>query len=150
MEEKKAAPPDRAGGFSGGFEGEAYSTVDYQNANNTCKVSGRTMAALKYEREHVIPAQWAITTGKVLDTISAKDLMTPDRGRGLACGDPGLHFDAIERCNKVPSWARSGPRTRALNSCISMTSCCLASMVREFQNEDGTLDVEAYQAAIGS
>lgn len=148
VEEKKAAALI-AGGFSGGFEGEAYSTVDYQNANNTCKVSDRTMAALKYEREHVIQLR-AITTGKVLDTISAKDLMTQIADAAWQCGDPGLHFDAIERCNKVPSLGKiwtSNPCSEFVH--IDDTSCNLASMnLREFQNEDGTLDVEAYQAAI--
>ena len=100
-EEKKAAALI-AGGFSGGFEGEAYSTVDYQNANNTCKVSDRTMAALKYGREHEIQLR-AITTGKVLGTLPAKDLMEQIADAAWQCGDPGLHFDSIERANKVPS-----------------------------------------------
>ena len=100
-EERKAAALI-AGGFSGGFEGEAYSTVDYQNANNTCKVSDRTMAALKYGREHEIQLR-AITTGKVLGTLPAKDLMEQIADAAWQCGDPGLHFDSIERANKVPS-----------------------------------------------
>ncbi len=100
-EEKKAAALI-AGGFSGGFEGEAYSSVDYQNANNTCKVSDRTMAALKYGREHTILLT-ARTTGEVLGTLPAKDLMEQIADAAWQCGDPGLHFDSIERCNKVPS-----------------------------------------------
>ena len=115
-EEKKAAALI-AGGFSGGFEGEAYSTVDYQNANNTCKVSDRTMAALKYGREHEIQLR-AITTGKVLGTLPAKDLMEQIADAAWQCGDPGLHFDSIERCNKVPSLGKIWTS----NPCRSVTS----------------------------
>ncbi len=147
-EEKKAAALI-AGGFSGGFEGEAYSSVDYQNANNTCKVSDRTMAALKYGREHTILLT-ARTTGEVLGTLPAKDLMTQIADAAWQCGDPGLHFDSIERCNKVPSLGKiwtSNPCSEFVH--IDDTSCNLASLnLREFQNEDGTLDIEAYQAAI--
>ena len=147
-EEKKAAALI-AGGFSGGFEGEAYSSVDYQNANNTCKVSDRTMAALKYGREHTILLT-ARTTGEVLGTLPAKDLMEQIADAAWQCGDPGLHFDSIERCNKVPSLGKiwtSNPCSEFVH--IDDTSCNLASLnLREFQNEDGTLDIEAYQAAI--
>ena len=96
-------------GFDGRFNvpGGAYDSIQYQNANHSVRVSDAFMKSV------VTGGTWqtrAVTTGKVMDTLPARDLMREIASAAHVCGDPGLQYDTtINRWNPVKN---SGPHQR--------------------------------------
>jgi len=106
---------------------EAYSTVDYQNANNSIVITDKFMKAVEED------ANWNLinrTDGRVAKTIKAKDLFRKIAKTAHSTGDPGLLFyDKINADNPVPSLGN----IESTNPCgeytnIPNSSCNLASM----------------------
>ena len=99
-EEKKAWSLIDAG-YNGGFNvpGGAYDSVYFQNANHSVRVTDDFMRAALDDR------QWqtrAVTTGEVVDTFRAKDLLKEISEAAHVCGDPGMQYDTtINRWNPV-------------------------------------------------
>ena len=145
-EEKKAWALIDAG-YDGSFTGVAYGSVFFQNSNNSVRVTDDFMRAVLDD------AEWrtkSVTTGAVMDTYKARDLM-----RGIAegtwvCGDPGMQFDTT-----VNEWhtCPETDRINASNPCseymfLDDSACNLASInLMKFVKEDGELDVAAFKAA---
>ncbi len=152
--ESKAAEERKAwtligGGYNGSFDGEAYSSVFFQNANHSVRVTNEFMRAVEEDWEWHTRAVTDPT--KVLGTYRAKDLMRKIAEAAHQCGDPGLQFDStINEWNTCPN---SG-RINASNPCsefmfLDNSACNLASMnLRKFQMEDGELDIEAFTRAV--
>ena len=147
VEEERKAWTLIEGGYDPSFNGPAYSSIFFQNSNNSVRVKDDFMKAVEED------AEWhtfAITTGQIMDTYKARDLMRMMADAAWACGDPGLQYDTT-----VNNWHTSPntDRINASNPCseymfLDNTSCNLASInLMKFLDERGEFDVEAYREA---
>jgi len=146
-EEKKAWTLIQAG-YDGSLNGEAYSSVFFQNSNNSVRVTDEFMKAVESD------GQWqtrAVTTGEPVATHRAGDLMQMICEAAWLCGDPGLQFHTT-----VNSWhtcPNSGP-IRASNPCsefmfLDDSACNLASLnLMKFVDEKDEFDTDAFRAAV--
>jgi ribonucleoside-diphosphate reductase alpha chain len=147
-EEKKAWALIDAG-YNGGFNvpGGAYDSVYFQNANHSVRVTDEFMRAALDDR----PWQTrAVTTGAVVDTFKAKQLLEEIAGAAHVCGDPGMQYDTtINRWNPV----KASGRINSSNPCseymfLDDTACNLASLnLMRFVDEAGSFDVAAFRRA---
>ena len=90
VEEEKKAWALIDAGYDGSFTGPAYASVFFQNSNNSVRVTDEFMRAVLDDK----PWQTrSITTGEVMDTYKARDLMHDIAEATHVCGDPGMQFD---------------------------------------------------------
>lgn len=145
-EEKKVAALVAAG-FSSDFNGEAYSTVTAQNANNSVRVTDEFMEAVEKD------GQWQTinrTDGKVAGTYQARELWDMICHSAWQCADPGLQFDTT-----INNWhtCSNTDRINASNPCseymfLDDSACNLASInLMKFIDEDGSFDIVGYRHA---
>jgi ribonucleoside-diphosphate reductase alpha chain len=153
-EEKKAWALIEAG-YNVGFNvtGGAYDSVQFQNANNSVRVSDDFMRAVDGDKKWETKA---VVDGRVIDTYQARDLWREIAEATWICGDPGLQFDTtIQDWNVVPNTGR----INATNPCsefvfLDDTACNLLSLnLMKFQSQEtnepsGTFDVEQFKRAI--
>lgn len=146
-EEEKAKALIEAG-YDGSIYGEAYRSVFFQNANHSVRVSDAFMEAVEKDLE------WhtkAVTTGKIIDTYKARDILKRISYGTWFCGDPGLQFD--DTINRWHTCKNSG-RINASNPCseymfLDNSSCNLASLnLLKFLREDNTFDLESFKKAV--
>ena len=147
VEEEKKAWALIDAGYDGSFTGPAYSSVFFQNSNNSVRVTDEFMRAVLDDGE------WhtkAVLTGEVMDTYKARDLMRQIAEATWICGDPGMQFDTtVNDWHTCPNTAR----INASNPCseymfLDDSACNLASInLMKFVREDGELDVKAFDAA---
>jgi ribonucleoside-diphosphate reductase alpha chain len=146
-EEDKALALVRAG-YDGSFDGEAYASVFFQNANHSVRVSDEFMRAVEAD------APWglrAVTDGRVLVELPARDLWRQICTAAHRCGDPGLQFhDTVNRMHTCPAHGS----INASNPCsefmfLDESACNLASLnLLKFQRADGVFDLERFQRAV--
>ncbi len=146
-EEKKAwALIDQ--GYDGSFGGDAYSSVMFQNANLSVRLTDEFMKAVENDGE------WhtrTVTTGEVVETHSATDLMNLIAEGTHLCGDPGVQYDTT--INRWNTCINSG-RINASNPCseymfLDNSACNLASLnVMKFMDAEGNLDVARFSSAV--
>jgi len=146
-EERKARDLMRLG-YDGSIDGEAYSSVFFQNANNSVRVTDDFMHAVVEDREWTTHA---VTTGEPVGKHRARDLMGKISAAAWECGDPGLQYDTtINRWHTCPN---SG-RINASNPCseymfLDDTACNLASLnLMKFRTQEGNFDVEGFGHAV--
>ena len=147
VEEEKKAWALIDAGYDGSFTGTAYSSVFFQNSNNSVRASDEFMRAVLDD------GLWqtrAVTTGEVMDTYRARDLMRLIAEGTWVCGDPGMQFDTtVNEWHTCPNTAR----INASNPCseymfLDDSACNLASInLMKFVGADGEFDVEAFRAA---
>ncbi len=148
VEEERKAWALIDAGYDGSFSGTAYSSVYFQNGNNSVRVSDEFMQAVVEDKE------WqthAVTTGEVMDTYRARDLMDMIAESAHVCGDPGMQYDTT-----INDWhtCKNTDRIHASNPCsefmfLNNTSCNLASLnLMKFRDESGEFDIEAFQHAV--
>ncbi|MGE5246039.1 MAG: vitamin B12-dependent ribonucleotide reductase [Betaproteobacteria bacterium] len=148
VEEEKKAWALIDAGYDGSFTGPAYSSVFFQNSNNSVRVTDDFMRAVL---DDGIWETRAVTTGEVADTFKARDLMRLISEGTHICGDPGMQFDTT-----VNEWhtCPETDRIYASNPCseymfLNDSACNLASInLMKFVREDGEFDVVSYKAAI--
>ena len=129
-------------GYTGGLDGDAYSSVFFQNSNNSVRVTDAFMEAV--EQDSVWETK-SVTTGKTVSRLKAKDIFRQIAQVAHACGDPGLQFDST-----VNRWhtCKSSGRINASNPCsefmfLDDSACNLASLnLMKFLRDDGSFDVE--------
>ncbi|HEY7446357.1 MAG TPA: vitamin B12-dependent ribonucleotide reductase [Vicinamibacterales bacterium] len=148
VEEEKKAWALIDAGYDGSFTGTAYSSVFFQNSNNSVRVTDEFMRAVLDD------AEWqtrSVTTGAVMDTYKARDLMRLIAEGTYVCGDPGMQFDTtINEWHPCPNTAR----INASNPCseymfLDDSACNLASInLMRFVDEQGDLDAVAFKAAV--
>lgn len=110
-EEKKAAAL-RDAGFDMSIDGEGFTSIQYQNANNSVRVSDEFMEAVKDDSGWELIAR---TTGKPVKSMPARDLMNQIADAAWQCADPGIQYDTtINRWHTCPN---SG-RINASNPCF--------------------------------
>src|SRR5499426_2757581 len=147
VEEEKKAWALIDAGYDGSFTGTAYTSVFFQNSNNSVRVTDDFMRSVLDDGEWTTKA---VRDGSAMDTYKARQLM-----RGIAegtwvCGDPGMQFDTT-----VNEWhtCPSTDRINASNPCseymfLDDSACNLASInLMKFVRDDGEFDVLAFKAA---
>ncbi len=147
-EEDKAAAL-RDAGFDMSIDGEGFKSIQYQNANNSVRVTDEFMRAVEDDGDWQLIAR---TTGEpVGEPVQARELMNEIAQAAWRCADPGVQYDTtINRWHTCPS---SG-RINASNPCseymhVDDSACNLASLnLMKFRREDGTMDVESFEHAI--
>jgi ribonucleoside-diphosphate reductase alpha chain len=132
-----------------GYEAEeAYSSVLFQNANLSVRVTDEFMQAV--EADEPWTTHWVTEPSKPGPTFKAREMFQKIADAAWACGDPGLQYDTtINRWHTCPN---SG-RINASNPCsefmfLDDTACNLASVnLMKFRRPDGTFDAERFQSA---
>ena len=146
VEEEKKAWALIDAGYDGSFTGTAYGSVFFQNSNNSVRVTDEFMRAVLDD------GLWqtkAVTTGEVVDTYRARDLMRAIAEGTWVCGDPGMQFDTtVNEWHTSPNTAR----INASNPCseymfLDDSACNLASLNLMTFVKDGEFDVDAFRAA---
>ncbi len=147
-EEEKKAWALIEQGYDGSYNGQAYSSVMFQNANLSVRVTDEFMQAVK---DKTAFHTRAVTTGEIVDTYQACELMNLIAEGTHICGDPGLQYDSI--INRWHTCPNSG-RINASNPCseymfLDNSACNLSSLnLMKFRNEDGSFNVESFQKAV--
>jgi ribonucleoside-diphosphate reductase alpha chain len=146
-EEKKAAAL-KAADFDMRLDSDAFASVQFQNANNSVRVTDEFMQAVENDED------WDLTgrvDGKPIKTVKARELMDQIADAAWQCADPGIQYDTtINRWHTDPN---TGPIT-ASNPCseymsIDDSACNLASLnLMKFRNEDGTFNVDDFTHAV--
>ncbi|MDX2474439.1 MAG: vitamin B12-dependent ribonucleotide reductase [Candidatus Krumholzibacteria bacterium] len=134
-------------GYDGGFGGEAYNSIFFQNSNNSVRVNNEFMRAVETDDEWTTHA---VTDGRPMDTYKARDLMQKIAEGTHVCGDPGMQFDTT-----INDWhtCKETDRIEASNPCseymfLSNSACNLASLnLMKFRREDGEFDTESFRYA---
>ena len=147
-EEQKAHVLIQKGGYESNFNGEAYSSIMFQNANLSVRLTDDFMLAL--EKDEDWTTRWVTDPTKDGPTFPARDVMNRMADCAWHCGDPGVQYDTT--INDWHTCPNSG-RINASNPCseymfLDDTACNLASVnLMKFRQEDGTFDHERYQMA---
>ncbi len=147
-EEDKAAAL-RDAGFDMSIDGDGFYSIQYQNANNSVRVSDEFMRAVENDEDwHLI----ARTTGEPIgDPIPARELMREIAEAAWRCADPGVQYDTT--INQWHTSPNSG-RINASNPCseymhVDNSACNLASInLMKFRRGDGTFDVDAFKHTV--
>jgi len=147
-EEQKAQTLIASGKYESNFNGEAYSSVMFQNANLSVRVTDDFMTAV--EKDESWTTRWVTDNTVEGPTYKAREVLDRMSDCAWHCGDPGVQYDTtINRWHTCPN---SG-RINASNPCseymfLDDTACNLASVnLMKFRRDDGTFDHERYQAA---
>src|SRR5271169_1981978 len=137
-----------AQGYDGSHpDSDAYSSIFFQNANNSVRVTDDFMVAVMRDTDF---STKAIVDGRVVTTYKAKDLMAKISEATWQCGDPGMQYDTT-----VNRWhtSKNTARINASNPCseymfLDDSACNLASLNLLKFAPNGTFDVEAYRQAV--
>ncbi|MEI7780678.1 MAG: vitamin B12-dependent ribonucleotide reductase [Planctomycetota bacterium] len=147
-EEKKARVLIEKGGYDSNFNGEAYSSILFQNANLSVRLTDDFMEAA--DRDDTWTTRWVTDSSKAGPSFKAREVMNRMAECAWQCGDPGVQYDTtINRWHTCPN---SG-RINASNPCseymfLDDTACNLASInLMKFRRPDGTFDVDRFSAA---
>ena len=146
--EEKKARVLRDAGFDMDLDGKDIHSIQYQNANNSVRVSDEFMQAVVEGRDWNLMARDGVT---VVKTVPARELWRDIARAAWECADPGLQFDTT-----INAWHTSSntDRINGSNPCseymhIDNSACNLASLnLMKFLHSDGRFDVEAFKAAI--
>jgi ribonucleoside-diphosphate reductase alpha chain len=146
-EEAKAHALVAAGYDGSSPDSEAYSSIFFQNANNSVRVTDDFMYAVLRDTDF---STRAIRDGRPMHTFKAKELLYKISDATWRCGDPGMQFDTT-----VNRWhtSKNTARINASNPCseymfLDDSACNLASLNLLKFAPNGTFDVEAYRHAV--
>lgn len=137
----------RDAGFDMELGGRDIISVQYQNANNSVRVSDEFMRAVEADAQFGLRAR---TTGEVIEQVSARELWAKIADAAWQCADPGLQYDdTINEWHTSPASGRitgSNPCSEYMH--LDNSSCNLASLnLLKFLNVDGTFDSQRFIAA---
>jgi ribonucleoside-diphosphate reductase alpha chain len=130
------------------LDGKDIHSVQYQNANNSVRVTDEFMQAALDDKE------WALTSrtdGSPIETVPAKDLLREISQAAWECADPGMQYDTT-----INDW-HTNPNTSRINASnpcseymhVDNSSCNLASLnLMKFVDENDNFDIEAYKHAV--
>ena len=135
-------------GYDGSLNGDAYSSVSFQNANHSVRVADEFMQAVEAN------GMWStreVVTSEVVEQIPARDILRAISAATHQCGDPGMQFDTV-----INDWhtCSNTDRIYASNPCseymfLDDTACNLASLnlLKFYDLETHEFDVESYRHA---
>ncbi|MDQ1732742.1 MAG: ribonucleoside-diphosphate reductase alpha chain [Pseudonocardiales bacterium] len=138
----------RDAGFDMDLGGADITSVQYQNANNSVRVSDEFMRAVEEGSSFGLRAR---STGEIIETVEAKELFGKIAKAAWECADPGIQYD--DTINDWHTNPESG-RITASNPCseymsLDNTSCNLASLnLMKFLKEDNTFDSEKFVRSV--
>ena len=146
-EEEKARVLEAAG-YDMSLDSADWSSIQYQNANNSVRVTDGFMEAVESDADWNLTAR---TDGAVLDTVPARKILHDMAEAAWRCADPGVQYDTtINSWHTLPNTGRinaSNPCSEYMS--IDDSACNLASLnLLKFRREDGELDVEAFEHAV--
>jgi len=147
VEERKARAL-RDAGFDMDLDGKDSHSIQYQNANNSVRVTDSFMQAVVDDRDWDLKA---VTTGETVKTIRARELMRQISQSAWECADPGMQFDTT-----INDWhtASNTGRINASNPCseymhLDNSACNLASInLLHYLGDDGSFDVDGFKHTI--
>jgi ribonucleoside-diphosphate reductase alpha chain len=145
-EEEKARVLEAAG-YDMSLDSPDWASIQYQNANNSVRVSDAFMQAVESDADWNLTAR---TDGSVVETVKARKLLHDIAEAAWRCADPGVQYDTtINSWHTLPNTGRinaSNPCSEYMS--IDDSACNLASLnLMKFRREDGELDVEAFEHA---
>jgi ribonucleoside-diphosphate reductase alpha chain len=146
-EERKARVLEQAG-YDMSLDSPDWGSIQYQNANNSVRVTDAFMEAAQADADWNLTAR---TDGSVIETVKARKLMRDIADAAWQCADPGVQYDTtINKWHTLPNTGRinaSNPCSEYMS--IDDSACNLASLnLMKFRREDGELDVDALEQAV--
>ncbi len=146
-EEEKARVLEAAG-YDMSLDSADWASIQYQNANNSVRVTDAFMEAAEAGADWNLTAR---TDGAVVDTMPAKKLLRDMAEAAWKCADPGVQYDTtINQWHTLPNTGRinaSNPCSEYMS--IDDSACNLASInLLKYRREDGDLDVEAFEHTV--
>ncbi len=144
IEERKARVLKEAG-FDMDLDGKDSYSVQYQNANNSVRVTDDFMQAVLEDKDWELRA---VTSGKAVETVKARELFRQIAEAAWECADPGMQFDTtINRWHTTPVAGRingSNPCSEYMH--LDNSACNLASLnLLKFLKDDSSFDIEAFK-----
>jgi ribonucleoside-diphosphate reductase alpha chain len=147
-EEAKAFTLIKAGYDGTGPDSEAFSSIFFQNANNSVRVSDEFMRAYEADGDFTT---YTVKGREPVATYKARDIMKKIAESTWLCGDPGMQFDTT-----INKWhtSKNTARINASNPCseymfLDNSACNLASLnLMRFVTPAGNFDISAYRHAI--
>lgn len=146
-EERKARVLQQAG-YDMDLDGKDSYSVQYQNANNSVRVTDEFMKAVESDSEWNLKA---VRDNKIVRTVKARDIFKQFSKAAWECADPGMQFDSTaNRWHTTPS----AGRINASNPCseymhLDNSACNLASInLLKFLKDDNTFEIEAFRHTV--
>jgi ribonucleoside-diphosphate reductase alpha chain len=146
--EEEKAMALRDAGFDMRLDSEAFASIQYQNANNSVRVTDEFMERAERGDSWELKAR---VDDAATELVDAKDLLNQLADAAWRCADPGVQYDTT--INEWHTCPNSG-RINASNPCseymhVDDSACNLASLnLMKFRRADGTFDVEAFEHAV--
>ncbi len=148
MKEERKAHVLIEQGYNSAIDGDAYSSIFFQNANHSVRVTDDFMRAVEEDRDW-----WTqnVSDGQPADKLRARDLLLKIADSTWRCGDPGMQYDTT-----INRWhtSKNTGRINASNPCseymfLDDTACNLASLnLMKYLGPNGQFDVEAFRHAV--
>lgn len=138
----------QAAGFDMSLDGKDIFSVQYQNANNSVRITDDFMQAVSNDEDWNLNA---VTTGKPVRTLKARDIWRQIAEAAWKCADPGLQFDTtINKWHTTPNAGRingSNPCSEYMH--LDNSACNLASInLLKYLNDDFSFDIEAFKHTV--
>ncbi|HZJ25832.1 MAG TPA: vitamin B12-dependent ribonucleotide reductase, partial [Acidimicrobiia bacterium] len=146
--EEQKARVLRDAGFDMDLDGSDSYSIQYQNANNSVRVTDDFMQAVVDDRDWHLKA---VTTGEPIRTVKARELMGQISQAAWECADPGMQFDTT--INRWHTSSNTG-RINASNPCseymhLDNSACNLASInLLEYLSDETGFDVEGFRHTV--
>ncbi|HEX5480819.1 MAG TPA: vitamin B12-dependent ribonucleotide reductase [Dehalococcoidia bacterium] len=148
VNEERKAYALGAAGWDMSLNGDAWSSIQFQNANNSVRVTDEFMRAAADGREWPLRS---VVPGGPVETLNARELLQRMAAAAWECGDPGMQYDTT-----INDWhtCANTSRINASNPCseymhVDNSACNLASLnLLKFIGEDGVFDVESFRRAV--
>jgi ribonucleoside-diphosphate reductase alpha chain len=147
IEEDKARAL-QAAGFDMSLDGKDIHSVQYQNANNSVRVTDEFMKAVEADGDWELKA---VSTGKTVRTVKARHIFRQFAEAAWRCADPGMQFDTV--INKWHTTPNAG-RINGSNPCseymhLDNSACNLASInLLHYLNDDFSFDIESFKHTV--
>ncbi len=146
--EEQKARALRDAGFDMDLDGRDAYSIQYQNANNSVRVTDEFMKAFEQDQDWKLKA---VITDETVETVRARELMRQIAQAAWECADPGMQYDTtINEWHTCPATGRinaSNPCSEYMH--LDNSACNLASLnLMKFIDEEGTFDVQAFRKAV--
>ncbi len=146
--EEQKARALRDAGFDMDLDGRDSYSIQYQNANNSVRVTDEFMRAYEQDQDWKLKA---VTTGETVSTVRARELMRQIADAAWQCADPGMQYDTtINEWHTCPASGRingSNPCSEYMH--LDESACNLASLnLLKFLDDDGSFDVASFKRAV--